>query len=111
MDARQEFSLPAEAAALLSPFLNSQRQLILLPARQKKKRIALWYLAGRLEAGREYTEQEINGLLDAWHTFHDPATLRRELYNNRLLDRSADGSRYWAQPAPGSFAEFMAEKA
>ena len=32
-------------------------------------------------------------LLD-WHTFADPATLRRELYDYGFLDRSRDGKVY-----------------
>ena len=41
-------------------------------------------------------------LLD-WHTFADPATLRRELYDYRFLDRSRDGKVYRLaekQPTP-----------
>ena len=71
-----------------------------LPAKHKKKLMALWYLAGKIEAGRQYTEPEINDLLDEWTRFHDPATLRREMYNRRLLDRCADGSAYWAEEKP-----------
>ncbi len=70
-------------------------RLISLPAKHKKKLLALWYLAGKFEAGREYSEPEINDLLDEWTLFHDPATLRRELYNKRLLDRTPDCRRYW----------------
>ena len=34
---------------------------------------ALWYLAGKLQAGRQYSEPEINALLDEWTLFQDPA--------------------------------------
>lgn len=78
----------------LAPFLDGDGRLSAFPAKHKKKRMALWYLAGKIEAGREYTEPEINALLDEWTLFHDPATLRRELYNARLLDRTADCSSY-----------------
>lgn len=63
----------------------------------------LFYLAGKFEAGREYTEREVNELLLDWHTFADPATLRRELYDYGFLDRSRDGKVYRLaekQPAP-----------
>ena len=74
----------------LTPFLDRDARLL-----------ALWYLAGKLEAGRQYREAELNGLLDEWTLFRDPATLRRELYNKRLLNRTADGSCYWrADPLP-----------
>lgn len=49
----------------LAPFMTPEGQLTALPAKHKKKLAALWYLAGRLEAGRQYTEPEINDLLDA----------------------------------------------
>lgn len=95
------------ALAELSPFLTSDGRLTALPAKHKKKLAALWYLAGKLDAGRQYTEPDINDLLDAWTLFHDPATLRRELYNKRLLDRSADCSRYWRAETLPSLADFI----
>lgn len=95
------------ALAELSPFLTPDGRLAALPAKHKKKLAALWYLAGKLDAGRQYTEPDINDLLDAWTLFHDPATLRRELYNKRLLDRSADCSRYWRAEALPSLTDFI----
>lgn len=77
----------------LSPFLDQDGRLLSLPARHKKKLLALWYLAERIDAGRQYTEPEINDLLDEWTVFRDHATLRRELYNKRLLNRTEDGTR------------------
>lgn len=79
----------------LMPFLDADGRLISLPAKYKKKLLALWYLSGKFEAGRQYTEAEINDRLDEWTLFHDPATLRRELYNKQLLNRTMDCSRYW----------------
>lgn len=90
-----------DALSDLSPFFDQDGRLLSLPAKHRKKLLALWYLSGKLEGRRQYTEAELNELLDAWTRFHDPATLRRELYNKRLLDRTADGSRYWlAGPLP-----------
>lgn len=60
----------------LKPFLDEAGRLTALPAKHKKKLAALWYLAGKLQAGRQYSEPEINALLDEWTLFHDPATLR-----------------------------------
>lgn len=91
----------------LRPFMNERMQLTALPAKHKKKLAACYYLAGRLEGGRRYTEAEINDLLDAWTTFHDPATLRRELYNKRLLNRTADGKTYWKEEEIPPLAEFI----
>lgn len=79
-----------DALSALPPFFDPDGRLLALPAKHKKKLLALWYLAGKLEAGRQYAEAELNALLDAWTCFHDPATLRRELYNKRLLNRTAE---------------------
>ena len=97
-----------EKISELLPFLNERGQLTALPAKHKKKLMALWYLAGKLEAGRQYTEPEINDLLDGWTTFHDPATLRRELYNKHLLSRTEDCRLYWKEPT-APLAAFLAE--
>ena len=97
-----------EKISELLPFLNERGQLTALPAKHKKKLMALWYLAGKLEAGRQYTAPEINDLLDGWTTFHDPATLRRELYNKHLLSRTEDCRRYWKE-ATAPLAAFLAE--
>ena len=93
----------------LSPFLDKDGRLISFPAKHKKKLRALWYLAGKIEADRPYTEAEINTLLDEWTLFHDPATVRRELYNKRLLDRTADCRCYRKADSIPTFEEF-AEK-
>ena len=79
----------------LQPFLDAAICLTALPAKNKKRLLALYYLAEKIDGERDYTEMEINDLLNAWTAFHDPATLRRELYNKRLLNRTKDCSRYW----------------
>ena len=91
----------------LAPFLDRDGRLLSFPATHKKKLMALWYLAGKIERNRQYTEPEINALLDEWTLFHDPATLRRELYHNRLLDRAADGSSYQKAGSIPAFEEFI----
>lgn len=68
--------------------------MVKLPKKRPMKLEALNYLAGKFEPGREYTEGEVNGLLLQWHTFGDPATLRRALYDTRFLDRDPYGRSY-----------------
>ena len=91
----------------LAPFLDGEGRLLFFPAKWRKKRIALWYLAGKMEADRQYTEAEINALLDEWTRFHDPVALRRALYDRRLLNRTADGSSYRKADNIPAFREFM----
>ena len=54
--------------------------------------------AHEAEEVREYAEREVNQLLNQWHSYQDPATLRRALYDAQLLDRTLDGARYWRAP-------------
>ena len=47
-------------------------------------------------------------MIDDWTAYHDPATLRRELYNCGLLNRTADGRKYWLSDEIPSYVDFMA---
>ena len=89
----------------LKPFINDKGQLTSYPAKYKKKLMALWYLADKIDMDREYSE--INSLINSLHTFGDQATLRRELIDKGLLLRSADCSRYWAEENDDTFEAFM----
>lgn len=81
----------------LQPFLDTEGKLTSLPSKRPKRLLALAYLAGKFRPGSRYTEKEVNALLGQWHTFGDPATLRRELYDHFFLGRAADGSAYWLE--------------
>lgn len=92
---------------MIAPFLDGQGRLTALPAKNKKKLVVLWYLAQKIEPERVYAESEINDILDEWTTFRDPATLRRELYNKHLLDRTADCKSYRKETEIPSVADFL----
>lgn len=96
------------ALRALMPFLDEWGWLTALPARQKKL-LALWYLSKKIDAERQNREEEINDLLDAWTAFHDPATLRRELYNRHLLNRTANCALYWKEAESSSPEDFIAK--
>ena len=92
-----------ELTQILRNFLDAKGKLAAFPAKRKMKLYALVYLAQKIPADTDFTEREINGILLDWHTFGDPATLRRELYDYRFLDRSRDGKVYRLaekQPTP-----------
>lgn len=90
-----------ELKIILKNFLDDEGRLIKFPAKRKMKLYALFFLAQAFEADREYTEKEVNALLNERHTFADPATLRRELFDYRFLDRSRDGKSYClSEPQP-----------
>ena len=92
-----------ELTHILRNFLDTDGKLTAFPAKRKMKLYALLYLAQKIPADTDFTEREINDILLDWHTFADPATLRRELYDYRFLDRSRDGKVYRLaekQPTP-----------
>jgi hypothetical protein len=63
------------------------------PKKEKRKLVILKQLIQRFEFGRKYTEQEVNQILK--NAFSDYVTLRRSLIEYGLMDREANGSRYW----------------
>lgn len=92
-----------ELTHVLRNFLDETGKLTAFPAKRKMKLYALLYLARKIPADTDFSEREINDILLDWHIFADPATLRRELYDYRLLDRSRDGKVYrlsHKQPTP-----------
>ena len=93
----------------LRPFFNEKGQLTALPGKYKKKLIAYHYLASKIELGKRYTEAEINEILNSWTTFRDPATLRRELFDRHLLNRTKDCRSYWREGELPPLEEFIAD--
>lgn len=94
-----------ELEHILRNFLDEKKRLTGFPAKRKMKIYALFYLAEKFEAEKDYTEREVNDLLLSWHTFADPATLRRELYDYHFLDRSPDGRVYRLGAKPPTMEE------
>jgi hypothetical protein len=89
----------SEQPLILRRFLDAQGRVTTWPARRQDQELVLDYLIAKLASGREYAEREVNAILLQWHTYGDPATLRRDLYDSRRLDRTPDGARYWRMSA------------
>ena len=83
-----------ELTHILRNFLDATGKLTAFPAKRKMKLHSLLYLAQKIPTDTDFTEWAINDILLNWHTFADPATLRRELYDYGFLDRSRDGKVY-----------------
>lgn len=79
----------------LKSFLDAEGRLKQWPAKQKLQLLALPVFAEAIPVGRRFTEREINELLNQYHTFGDPALLRRLLRDLGYLGRERDGSAYW----------------
>jgi hypothetical protein len=67
--------------------------LIRFPRKEKKKVAILMRIAEQFEKGRDYTEKEVNAIIEA--IFDDYVTLRRYLIAYGCLARERDCSRYW----------------
>ena len=82
---------PAE----LRKFLNEDGQIHRYPNKMQAQQLLIGYLATKIEKGVKYSEKEINALLNEWHTYKDPARLRRDLVDFGVMERTADGAEYW----------------
>lgn len=83
--------------AELKNYLDEQGRVKEWPSKRNKgfQRLVLEYLGSKFEVDVIYTEKEVNTLLNQYHLFGDPALLRRELFENKLINRKRDGSAYW----------------
>lgn len=77
-------------------FLDGE-QIKQLPVKQTHKLYVLQYLATKFETEKEYTEAQVNAIIDEWHTFGDYFILRRALVDSGLLKRLPNGSKYWRE--------------
>ena len=86
---------PEEEERILRSALISTNPPVLkqMPARLKRKVIVMKAVAEVFESERDYSEQQVNSILEDVHD--DFVTLRRYLVDFGFLQRTADGSRYW----------------
>jgi hypothetical protein len=86
-------TLPRPTQRTLTHF-DTDGRLLRWPKQFAVQQRALWALWVRLPARRDLTESEVNQYLSGYHAFGDPATLRREMVNARLLWRTLDCRTY-----------------
>lgn len=96
---------PAVDYATLSPLVrkalmqfDTAGRLVRLPNKLSVQQLTMWWMWTHFVVRRKYTENEVNLVLNAHHTFGDQATLRRELINMKLMGRESDCSQYWKEP-------------
>ena len=78
----------------LSRLLDGEGRLLRYQTKFKKRVIGTLYLAEKFEAGRVYTELEVNELIRSNIAFEDYVLVRRDLVDYRCLSRTADGREY-----------------
>lgn len=79
-------------------FLDSSGKIKQIPVPNRTKIPVLAYLTGKFEEDRIYSEKEVNGIINEWHTFEDYFILRRLLIDYNLLKRTPNGEKYWVTP-------------
>jgi predicted transcriptional regulator len=78
---------------VLATFRGPDGRFAKLPLQRKKLQVVLRHVLAAFEAGRDYTDREINDLLRRYSD--DTATLRRGLVDYQMMGRVPDGSRWW----------------
>lgn len=86
-----------EKYKILKGYLDDEGKFGQMPGKRQKKKLAsmLEFLAEQFDAGRKYSEMEVNEILNQHHSFKDPATLRRLMFGSKLINRTLDGKSYW----------------
>lgn len=86
---------------LLRGFLDADGKLRQYPSKMKAKVPAMFLICGKFESGKKYTEPDVNALICSACSFRDPATIRRDLVDNKFIERTSDCKSYWlAEKAP-----------
>lgn len=79
----------------LRGFINKENKITSLPSTFEKRKKVLEFYAEKFEKGKEYNQKEVNVIINENSAFNDPALIRRELCDGKLLSRNQDGSKYW----------------
>ena len=77
-------------AKVLKDFFEDGR-LTTIPSQRKKRLVILKYILAAFEAGKRYSEKDVNERIRAFHD--DCATIRREFIMNKMMERKA--GYYW----------------
>ena len=79
----------------MDKLINELNQIIRWPKKPSDKRMLIKWLSEKFKVGQQYSEKEINKIIEDCHSFNDTPLLRRELVSQKFLDRKNDGSVYW----------------
>lgn len=81
----------------LAFYYDEEGLLIQYPTKRPLRQIVLARIAEQFEMDTDYTEKEVNEIIKSQITFSDVELIRRELFQERFLNRLRDGSRYWKE--------------
>ena len=75
--------------------INEFDKIIRWPKKQSDKTNIIEFLSSKFEFDKQYSEKDVNVIIQRYHSFNDVTLLRRELISRRYLARKDDGSKYW----------------
>lgn len=79
----------------LRRFLDRDGRITTWPAKWKSQQVVMDYIIEKFSIDQDYSEAEVNHLLNQWQIDSDAVTLRRALCDAGLLKRTNDGRCYW----------------
>ena len=79
----------------MNKLINKSEGIVRWPKKQKDKQFTIEWLSQKFKFEKQYSEKEVNQIIDKNHLFNDIALLRRELVSKSYLQRENDGSVYW----------------
>ncbi len=93
---REEVAAPIDYVELrrLSRYFDVNGRWTRWPTKFSDQEPCLWVLWSKLPPRKVLSEIEINDLLLANHSFEDPALLRREMKERKMVTRTLDGREY-----------------
>ena len=77
---------------MIERFLNKRRQVAIWPAKDPMRILVLEYLIETFDLDMQYSERQVNDILNLWHTFADWALLRRDFFDRGYFDRELNGT-------------------
>ena len=96
MDERYAITAEEKEKVLETYFKNGLDGAIeTFPSKEKRKIVILQQIMKRFEAGKHYSEKEVNEVLKT--AYIDFVTIRRYLIEYGFMDRSNDGATYWVK--------------
>ena len=75
--------------------INEFDEIIRWPKKQSDKTYIIEFLSSKFECDIQYSEKDVNVIINRYHSFNDVPLLRRELISRQYLARKDDGSKYW----------------
>lgn len=80
---------------LIQNYLDADGCVKIWPSKRKNKVYILKYIAAGMEKDVQYTEKELDAHIQKMIVFDDYVIVRRELFENKFVNRTLDGKLYW----------------